>query len=320
MNPYRLIEFFKSGAGKLAGFIALVSFALILAHGCRNESAPATVSSKETNAPLVQSVRHVVSPITPVKSTASTNATNRADIPALPPLTVYGELGAEPDSGGPSAPFGSMIPCRLVQTVESSGDNETPIIALTTADLAHLGQIVVPRHSEVHGRAKARRFRDRVHSESSWTIVWLSGEEMTVSGIALDQDRLPSGGWGATDGSSGLRGQLIRSDHWDELKLFAAAFLSGAAQTVEERPLTAFGAQVLPQAQNAALQGTSEVLNRYAAQVTDRLEREAFMVRVPSGKPFYLYVTQPIERAKARRGITRSASVPVSTTSQKSIP
>lgn len=316
MNPQRVFDFFKTPAGKLVGFIGLVALVLILGRGCQSDTPISSRASRTNSVPIADSERRSISPITPA-NVAPTPATTRADTPALPPITLYGDLGAESDFSEVSAPFGSMIPCWLVQTVDSS-DAETPIVALTTEDLVHRGEVVIPKGSEVHGRARPGRSRDRVHSESTWTMVWPTGEQLTVSGLALDQDRLPEGGWGSTDGSAGLRGQLIRSDNWAELKLFASTFLAGTAQAVEERQATAFGAQVVPHAKNAALQGTTEVLNRYSAQVVERLEREAFIVRVPSGKPFYLYVTQPIERGKARLGGARPSSI--STTVQKSIP
>jgi len=54
--------------------------------------------------------------------------------------------------------------------------------------------------------------------------------------------------------------------------------------------------------QNAALQGTSAVLNQYAQQILDSIKRDGFYVRVPAGKQFYLYVTQTIDLDNAKRG------------------
>jgi hypothetical protein len=53
---------------------------------------------------------------------------------------------------------------------------------------------------------------------------------------------------------------------------------------------------------NAALAGTSAVLNQYAQQILDSIKRDGFYVRVPAGKQFYLYVTQTIDLDKAQRG------------------
>ncbi len=58
----------------------------------------------------------------------------------------------------------------------------------------------------------------------------------------------------------------------------------------------------LPHPQNAALQGTSTVLNDYAKQIADSIKENGFYVRVPAGKQFYLYVTQTIDLDKARQG------------------
>ncbi len=60
--------------------------------------------------------------------------------------------------------------------------------------------------------------------------MWQTGEELRLKAIALDREF--SGhlhGWRITDGSAGLRGELLKSDNLAEIKLFAATFLSGAA-------------------------------------------------------------------------------------------
>jgi hypothetical protein len=53
---------------------------------------------------------------------------------------------------------------------------------------------------------------------------------------------------------------------------------------------------------NAALAGSSAVLNQYAQQILDSIKRDGFYVRVPAGKQFYLYVTQTIDLDNAKRG------------------
>ena len=68
-------------------------------------------------------------------------------------------------------------------------------------------------------------------------------------------------------------------------------------------PLTGATQQVpLSTPQNAALQGTSAVLNQYAQQIADSIKRDGFYVRVPAGKQFYLYVMQTIDLKKAKQG------------------
>jgi hypothetical protein len=44
------------------------------------------------------------------------------------------------------------------------------------------------------------------------------------------------------------------------------------------------------------------VLQTYAQQIYDSIQKDGFYVRVPSGKQFYLYVLQTIDRADATLG------------------
>jgi len=54
----------------------------------------------------------------------------------------------------------------------------------------------------------------------------------------------------------------------------------------------------------------ASVLNAYAQQILDTIERDGFYVRVPAGKQFYLYVTETIDKSKAVIGGTRLALKP----------
>jgi hypothetical protein len=131
---------------------------------------------------------------------------------------------------------------------------------------------------------------------------------------ALDRQRDDvTGEFGMRDGSAGLVGQLIRSDNLQEIKLFASTFLAGMASGLQEmrNQNTAFGDVPVPVAsgKNAALQGTSDVLNLYARQIQDVIARDGFYVRVPAGKQFYLYVTETMDQAKGVRGNVRNEEI-----------
>lgn len=129
---------------------------------------------------------------------------------------------------------------------------------------------------------------------------------MRLSGIALDREADPNGdGWSITDGSAGLRGQILKSDDLAEIKLFAATFLSGAASAFTQTQPTIYGNQITPTLQNAPLTGAQAVLQAYAQQILDSIQRDGFYVRVPAGKQFYLYVTQTIDVSGATAGGTR---------------
>ena len=107
-----------------------------------------------------------------------------------------------------------------------------------------------------------------------------------------------------TDGSAGLRGEVIKSDNFADIKLFAATFLSGAASALTEKQQTVFGPVNSPTLNNAPFAGAQAVLQTYAQQILDSIQKDGFYVRVPSGKQFYLYVLQTIDDADASLGGT----------------
>jgi len=126
---------------------------------------------------------------------------------------------------------------------------------------------------------------------------------MHLKAIVLDREF--SGdqeGWGITDGSAGLRGRVIKSDDMGEIKLFAATFLSGAADALTEKQQTLFGPINSPSLNNAPFEGAQKVLSIYAQRIYDAIQQDGFYVRVPSGKQFYLYVLQTIDRSEATIG------------------
>lgn len=217
------------------------------------------------------------------------------------------------------APFGRLIPCETVITIESS-KLDTPVIGLVTEDVWHNGQLIIPAGAEVHGRASLDRARERIAVSGKWVIVWrdaspLNGTELVLDGIALDRNKDDTTGeFGMRDGSAGLLGDLIKSDDWQEIKLFASTFLAGFAGGLQELRTqnTALGDLVqVPKAsgRNAALQGTADVLNAYAKQIQEAIARDGFFVRVPAGKQFYLYVTETIDVAKGTRGNVANAEI-----------
>jgi hypothetical protein len=204
-----------------------------------------------------------------------------------------------------SAPYGRLIPCITVVTLESN-HLDTPVIGLVTDDVWHDGKLVVPAGAEVHGRASVDRNRERLAATGSWVIVWRTkdpdnGTEVRVNGIALDRE-VGEGlnHWGEHDGSAGLRGEVLRSGDDHELRLFAATFLATATSALQDlRTSTGLiGEASIPATttRNATLAGTGAILREYAQQLRDAVAKDGFYVRVPAGKSFYLYVTQPIER------------------------
>ena len=84
-----------------------------------------------------------------------------------------------------------------------------------------------------------------------------------------------------------------------EIKLFAATFLSGAASALTEKEQTVFGTVDSRSLNNAPFQGAQKALSTYAQRIYDAIQKDGFYVRVSSGKQFYLYVLQTIDRSDA---------------------
>jgi hypothetical protein len=223
------------------------------------------------------------------------------------------------------APFGRLIPCETVITVDSSSI-ETPIVGLVTENVYFGGKVIIPAGTEVHGMAQTDRQRDRISTSGSWTLVLQDGDEMQLKAVALDREfdnNTNQTGWSITDGSAGLRGEVLKTDDYADLKLFAATFLSGAASALTVQQQTALGPINSPTLANAPFAGAQTVLQNYAQQVLDSIEKNGYYVRVASGKQFYLYVLQTIDVADESLGGT---AIPVAsdnaqpTTTPKSKP
>jgi hypothetical protein len=217
------------------------------------------------------------------------------------------------------APYGRLIPCETVITIESS-KLDTPVIGLVTEDVWHDGRLIIPAGTEVHGRASLDRARERIAVSGKWVVVWrdgspMNGTELVLNGIALDRAKDDTTGeFGLRDGSAGLLGDLIKSDDWQEIKLFASTFLGGFAGGLQQlqNQGTVFGgvAQVpVVSTRNAALAGTADVLNTYAKQIQEAIAQDGFFVRVEAGHQFYLYVTETIDVARGTRGNVANAEI-----------
>ena len=230
--------------------------------------------------------------------------------PELPLTLVSAPPEISPPPASPFAPYGRLIPCETVVALESNR-LETPVIGLVTEDVWHDGRLVIPAGAEVHGRASLDRARERLAVQGEWRIVWRTpdrdnGTELSVQGLALDREwNADTRTWGEHDGSAGLRGQIVKTDNDRELKLFAASFLATATAALQESRPTAglLGESSIPAttARNAVLAGTGAVLREQAQAIRDSIARDGFYLRVPAGKPFYLYLTQTLDRSQARR-------------------
>lgn len=339
----KIWQFLKSPAGNVTAFLVLaVGGGVVIYRNNAEEQAQASQLTKVEAAPagpLRETIQRVGLPFKPPATVSLRQTTAkpeergegvagesgkgaRAEKPRVLPISLFSSNVASGDKVELSttyAPYGRLIPCETVVTLESS-KLDTPVIGLVTEDVWHDGRLIIPAGTEVHGRASLDRARERIAVSGRWVVVWrdaspLNGTELVLSGIALDREKDEvSGEFGLRDGSAGLVGTLVKSDNWQEIKLFASTFLAGFASGLQElrEQGTAFGgvAQIpVASGRNAALQGTTDVLNAYARQIQETIERDGFFVRVPAGKQFYLYVTETVDVARGTRGNVANAEI-----------
>ncbi len=295
MNLQSVIRFCTATrAGRFLSLGGAAVLSIVVVRGCRPE--PTRTDSIEGSTPtsIGEVLRAVPAFPTAPRRAEPSARTNPAPV-LLPPIRWTGSNAITAASGSARSrlPSRRLLPCRLVTTVDSFSP-ETPIIGQLTEDVYFRGELMIPKNTEVHARAQAVRFRDRIASQGTWTFIWGTGEELTVNGLALDRDH-NGDHWGVTDGSYGLHGSPQRSDTAEEARLFLATFLSGISEPFKERQATAFGFQLAPTAQNAALSGVGEVIDTYAKRLLANLERESVFIRVPAGRTFYLYTLDTIQ-------------------------
>jgi hypothetical protein len=203
----------------------------------------------------------------------------------------------------PFAPYGRHIKCELVNPIESFYP-ETPVVARVIEAVYWRGKMIVPAGAELHGTAQPSKVRDRLLTGREWRLILPAmgddkpaGTELRVRGIALNREVNPTETrYGVMDGTGGIAGTVIETKDLEEIKMFIATFLSSYAQGLQTvRDVGSSGA-VAPDAtpRNAAMQGVSKVLDRYAERILEEIERNGSFLRVSGGTTFYLYVQQTL--------------------------
>jgi hypothetical protein len=226
---------------------------------------------------------------------------------ALSPLVSFYQAVAATPTPTPSPsqirdvtawlPPGIFIPCALVNTVESSHIN-TPVVGEVIRDVVQknngISHVIVPAGTLVNSFAQSGAVRDRIEVAGSWVFVFPDGRQLKVRGIACDREADPANQqFGIEDGSAGLQGELIESDHWANAKAFIALLMTASLQTG-----TAVATSTLQAAHTTgvtALPDTTPILAKYLDQLLNGETGDGRFVRVRAGKEFYVYPTETIE-------------------------
>lgn len=237
-------------------------------------------------------------------------------------------------AAGPFAPYGRLVKCQLVNTVDSVTARSEPIVALVTEDLDWNGNVIVPAGTEAFSFARPEPILDaagvgRLVDTGEWTLVLpggpegANGRELILRARAIDRREVSlseqgqARAWAIDDGADGLIGYTLSSLDSREIKLFAAAAVSGMAQgfgAVAERQQAAAGlagaygaTQIAPTLGNAAIAsvgaGAVDYLNQLASRIRDEITKRGIYIRVPAGKEFYLFVEQTIDPVAAAVGL-----------------
>src|SRR5690606_23293945 len=184
MSAMKLWTFIKSPSGNLAvfaGFLLIGGFLVFRSHA-RDQARAEQMARVAETAPDVgrQSILRDGSPLkvpppftpaprqeTPVNHesrprAARERAAERKAPAALPISLFTSSVSADATELSKTyAPYGRMIPCETVVTIESSR-LDTPVIGLVTEDVWHDGRLIIPAGAEVHGRASLDRSRERI--------------------------------------------------------------------------------------------------------------------------------------------------------------
>ena len=214
------------------------------------------------------------------------------------------------------APFGSMLKCETVFTVDSS-NAETPVVGLVTEDLWQNGKLVIPAGTKVHGTASASNLvPNRLPTGERWVLVFpsdhygerINGSELTIKAMALDRAEkgADSRHWSVEDGAYGLKGYTIDSNNINRIRKFLATFISAGAaglQTTQQQTgLVGTSSVVTTTPRNAALGGLTAVMADEAGEIQREIEAHGSYTRVPGGTTFYLYCEQTVDAKDARVG------------------
>ena len=268
-----------------------------------SESVDASQAAKEaviSNQRLSPGVTNV--PGTTQIQNASITASGRPV--ALPTLvSFYAQVSSTPSQTPTPAqrpqvqeiwlPPSIFIPCALVNTVESSHIN-TPVVGEVIRDVYQNGHLIIPSGTIVSSFAHSGAVRDRIEVAGEWLLVFSDGRQLKISGIACDREADSSNQqFGIEDGSAGLQGELVESDHWANAKAFLALLISSTTQVATTAANGALATSGIVGG-GVALPDTSGIEAKYLDQLLNGETGDGRFVRVRASTEFYIFPCETI--------------------------
>lgn len=214
------------------------------------------------------------------------------------------------------APYGRMISCKMINTVES-GNTQTPLIAVVTEDLWWINtsgekKLIIPAGTEVHGTIDGSKpVRNRLVTGNNFVLVWqassnMVGFELQLKGIALEKSTYPDNPVLATisDMSAGIPGQVVSNENLSKFMMYTLAFAQGVAQGYQTTEVYSdSGVTVSTQdgtTKSAIARGTETLAQVMLQDVSQMIAKESYYIRVAAGTEFYLFVQQVINLDDAK--------------------
>lgn len=237
---------------------------------------------------------------------------SRNSVPTAKILIIDGEsAGAQKEFVSERfAPYGRLIACKIVNTVES-GDTDTPLIAVVIEDLWWINakgekKLIIPAGTEVYGTVNgAKPMRNRLTTGNNFILVWqatsnMVGFELQLKGVALEKSTHPENRMLAaiTDMSAGIPGQVMSNENLSKFLVYTLAFGQGLAQGYQTNEVyTDSGVTITTQdgtTKNAMARGAETLAQVMLQDVSQMIAKESYYIRVASGTEFYIFVQQVI--------------------------
>jgi hypothetical protein len=218
------------------------------------------------------------------------------DIKDQPPTATEAPVKEEKAIPKAFLQVGELIPCLLVNTVNSS-HIDTPVIGIVSRNVfaRASGELVIPAGSRIVSFAQSGAVRDRIEVKGEWALVFPDDKRLNIRAVALTRQADESNShFGDEDASAGLSGELVESDQWANAKIFLGTALSGAMQAAQTTTNTVYGPAYERSAENVGLNAGSAVIDRYTQRLLDGENGDGRYVHVHAASEFYLLPMEPI--------------------------